>query len=116
MKMTGRLRPSKLISGVAAIIGIGFFFFALFVLVPESGAVGWVMMLAALLITVYHLFNVIMPEGVAEQEFDVGQSGYESSKASSVDERLETLQRLRSKGLINENEYQQKRRHILSKI
>ena len=68
----------------------------------------------------YHMANISSENGVNTEEFDFRVEGYSTPGGSVKNddpdfaERLRDLEQLRQDGLINEDEYEAKRKEILS--
>ena len=111
-------RPSKAQSVFAAVVGGIFVLIGLTMAIPVFGAFGVLWTLAAAGITGVNLYQAFGktyagPEIHIEDEErpDAAPSGGLDAKS-----RLEQLESLRSAGLIDEEEYREKRREILERL
>ena len=119
MKVKGQVRPSKPVSALTLIFGIVFFVIGIVEVIPNIGTFGVVWTLAALGISVYSAVNIFSEHGVAEEivEFDTTQpSKADGPPAASTEERLNKLDALKQKGLLNNDEYQQQRKKIIGEL
>lgn len=119
MNVKGIIRPSKPISALVVIFGMGFIFIGFTEAIPSAGLYGWFWMFGAFSITGYHLFNLLTKNGVAEEVFDASPSNYDQPNGameSSVEIRLQRLEKLKRSRRIDEKEYQQQRQRILHDI
>ena len=116
MRGRGRIRPSKPASVVGMIAGIVFVIVGLFVVIPNAGIFGVVWTLFAVIGTIYSAANVFSEEGISHEvvEFDSDISNIKDE--DGVESRLETLESLKQKGLINDKEYQEQREKILKEL
>lgn len=72
---------------------------------------------AALFIAVYHGYNASAKRGVVELEIDHESAGFDSNQQDqSVSDRLQELEELKQKNLINTSEYEHKRQEILREL
>lgn len=121
MRTRGKIRPSKPASALSLLMGIGFICFGIFFVLPHAGLFGIVWVLAAAGITVYHAVNLFSDSGIATEvvDFESPKQNHTSSGISSktpIETRLSELANLKSKRLISEKEYQEKRSRILDDI
>jgi hypothetical protein len=107
---TVRIKPSKTISMLAVISGIGMVFVGIFGLFPHNQLFGIIWVLASLAVIVFHAINAFTEHGVATEEIDVENKKVELS----FDEKLRRLESLRREKLISEREYQHQRKKLLS--
>lgn len=117
MKARGSIRPSKPISGIAALVGAIFVFIGLFVVIPQAGLFGVLWTALAVVGTVYHCRNAFSDRPIAfeEVELDVSERSGEES-ALTVERRLRRLENLRAQNLISAEEYEKKRNDILQEL
>ena len=114
---TGRARPSKAMSWLAAVVGIGMVScVVLFFVAPLIAGIAfvglWVLTVAGII--AYHIRNATSEHGVAHAHvsFEAETSGDRGQ--SDFDERLRDLERLRQDGLLTEEEYRRKRADVLN--
>lgn len=123
-----KIKPGKGQSSVGFIAGLVFCFIGLFIVIPTFGVFGIFWTIIAVVITVSHGFNAFSDKGITSHEIIIDDDrNYDhdnnhSNNHDNVDnrktteERLSEIQSLYEKGIITENEYQQKRRQILEDI
>ncbi len=126
-----RVKPGKGQSSVGFIAGLVFCFIGLFIVIPIFGIFGIFWTVVAVVITVSHGFNAFSDKGIVSHEIIIDDDDHNlehdnnhdyDNKHDYVDnrktteERLSEIQSLYEKGIITENEYQQKRRQILEDI
>lgn len=125
-------RPSKAVGAFGVVWGGIFILIGLFVVVPTFGPFGILWTLAAVAITVmngYQAFGkhyagpqIEIEEDPEPQAAPVSQSqegqqeGQHAPIGPSVQTRLEQLKELREAGLVNAQEYEEKRREILKDL
>src|SRR5882672_6474863 len=105
MKM--RVKPSKASSLISVVAGVAMVGMGVAWVVPKFGAFGVIWILMAVIITGYHVLNLVSGRGVAVREIDV--EGVNSA-------RLQRLENLRASNLITESEYQAKRAEIIDRL
>lgn len=132
-----RVKPGKGQSSVGFIAGLVFCFIGLFIVIPTFGIFGIFWTVIAVVITVSHGFNAFSDKGIVSHEIIIDDddrnrehNNYHDSNNNhdydnhpdyvdnrkTPEERLSEIQSLYEKGIITENEYQQKRRQILEDI
>ena len=119
MQFKGASRPSKPVSALAVIVGVGFIIFGITVAIPEAGIFGWLWTILAFLITGFHLFNILFENGVAEEVYDItsaNQKQFNEVGHQTIEGRLKKLDALKQKGIISESEYRTQREKILNEI
>ena len=119
MRVRGRVRPSKPMSAIGLIIGIGFVCIGVFAAIPNVGAFGVFWTFIALAITGYHAVNLFSKNGVAEEvvDFDTSmQPDSASSREEPLEHRLARLDTLKRQGLVSDREYEEQRKRILDNI
>lgn len=117
MNPHARVRPSKLRSKVGVAIGSALTLAGILFVIPEmvstEGPIwfGVLWTLVALGVTIFYAANAFTDHGIATDvvEFDREPPG-------SAEERLETLSRLRSNGVITDDEYASRKSAILDEI
>lgn len=107
---TVRIKPSKTISMLAVVSGIGMVLVGIFGLFPHNQLFGIIWILASLGVIIFHGINVFTEYGVATEEIDVENKKIELT----FDEKLRRLESLRRDKLISEREYQHQRKKLLS--
>ena len=70
--------------------------------------------MGAIVITGFHAYNVFSEKGFSEYQVDVEVTDSYQVKEESFDEKLRKLKALKDDGLINEGEYEVKRKEILN--
>ncbi len=106
-------------SALGLIVGIVFIGIGVGVVIPEAGAFGVVWTLVATAITGYHAMNVFSERGVAHEvvDFDVSVSSSSQTGISETPEqRLATLDDLKGRGVVTDDEYREQRDRILREI
>jgi membrane-bound ClpP family serine protease len=119
MQFKGSSRPSKPVSALAVIVGVGFIILGITVAIPEAGLFGWLWTILAFLITGFHLFNILFANGVAEEVYDITSANQKQPNEVGhrmVEDRLKKLEALKQKGIISESEYKAQREKILNEI
>ncbi len=120
-----RVKPGKGQSSVGFIAGLVFCFIGLFIAIPIFGIFGIFWTVIAVVITVSHGFNAFSDKGIITHEIIIDDDDRNHEHDNNYDyvdnrktpeERLSEIQSLYEKGIITENEYQQKRRQILEDI
>lgn len=116
-----RSRPSKPLSALAAVVGLGFVAFGvigcIYILPSKAHWAGklfallWT--LTALGMLVYHCANLFSASGVADEIIEIDRLADESR---SPEERLKRLADLLAKGLITQSEHDQQRQRILDEL
>jgi hypothetical protein len=116
-----RVRPSKPMSALGAVVGFFFIIFGIgftrqmwtakdnppwFV---KIFPIVWTLIAAS--ICIYHLSNLFRDRGVADRIVDTDES---DSPLFRTEQRLKDLSNLRAKNLITEEEYQERRTVILN--
>lgn len=110
----GRVRPSKGASIVGMIGGIIFILIGITTVIPMAGLFGVFWTLVAVVITCSHAYNVFSEKGFSRYQVDVEVTDSYQGKEESFDEKLRKLKALKDDGLINEEEYEVKRKEILN--
>lgn len=110
----GRVKPSKGSSIVEMIGGIIFILIGVTIAIPMVGPFGIFWTLMAVVITGSHAYNVFSEKGFSQYQVDVEVSDSYQEKAESFDGKLRKLKALKDDGLISEEEYELKRKEILS--
>lgn len=110
----GRVRPSKGSSIVGMIGGVIFIFIGVTTVIPMAGLFGMFWTLMAVVITGSHAYNVFSEKGLSQYQVDVEVVDSFQKREESFDERLRKLKALKDDGLINEEEYEVKRKEILN--
>lgn len=96
------------------ISGIIFILIGVTIAIPMAGLFGVFWTLIAVVSTGYHVFNVFSEKGFSQYEVDVEVADSYQEKGESFDAKLRNLKSLKDDGLINEEEYETKRKEILS--
>ena len=110
----GRVRPSKGSSIVGVVIGIIFILIGVTTGITMSGLFGLFWTLGVVVITGFHAYNIFSEKGFSEYQVDVELTDSYQAKAESFDEKLRKLKALKDDGLISGEEYEAKRKEILS--
>ena len=111
-----RIKPSKGVSLLVVVGGLVMVVIGVTWVIPTFGAFGFAWTFFALAITGYHAFNVFSDKGAAVQEIDVEGFGGMPVVENNAANRLEQLESLRSRALITEEEYQEKRTQIIKQL
>ncbi len=111
-------RPSRAQAGFTTVVGVIFVLIGVFVAIPQAGAIGVLWTLIAVGITAYSGYmafgkKYIGPEINIEDE---GAPNPAPEGHSDAETRLTQLADLHEKGLITDEEYEEKRREILDEI
>ena len=111
-------RPSRAQAGFTTVVGVIFVLIGVFVAIPQAGAIGVLWTLIAVGITAYSGYmafgkKYIGPEINIEDE---GAPNPAPEAPSDAETRLTQLAALHAKGLITDEEYEEKRREILDEI
>lgn len=114
MLKSGRVRPSKSSSIVGMIVGIIFILIGLTTGLAKAGIFGIFWTLGVVVMTGFHAYNFFSKKGFSEYQVDVELTDSYHVKEESFDEKLRKLKVLRDDGFINEEEYEAKRKEILS--
>ncbi|HPV84612.1 MAG TPA: SHOCT domain-containing protein [Sedimentibacter sp.] len=128
-----RVKPSKAQSTAAFFVGIVFCLIGLFVAIPMAGPFGIFWTLVAVIITVMHGKNAFTEEGVSTHEIIIEDNDFikktklindtpeeteneDYVNISDSKKRLEEIKLLYENGLINKDEYEEKRKSIIDNI
>ena len=111
-------RPSRALAGFTTVVGVIFVLIGIFAVIPQAGAFGVLWTLIAVGITAYNGYmafgkKYIGPEINIEDEAAPNPGRQD---ASDPEARLTQLAALHEKGLITDEEYEQKRQEILDEI
>jgi len=112
----GGARPSKAMSMISVVIGVGMLITVGLFFVDQGTAVGFFIILwfvGLLCMIGYHLSNAFGQGGVDHTQFDF-QAGNADEPGLPQASQLRELAKLHSEGLISEEEYRQKRAEILA--
>lgn len=115
MASRGRIKPSRSVSVLSMIVGVGMLM-AFLGSGLASGGFGLVWLIAVLGIVGVHAANVLSDKGVVLHEVDILDAGPDRRVARSTEERLRELERLREADAITYEEYETGRRRILDNI
>lgn len=110
----GRIRPSKGSSIAGMIVGVVFIIIGVTTIIPMAGVFGVFWTLIAVIITGAHAYNVFSEKGISQYEVDVEVEDSYKRREESFDEKLRKLKALKDEGLLNEEEYEAKRKEMLS--
>ena len=133
MKLNSKVKPSKSVSVIGAIVG---FFFVIFGIVfystvsqdpgfSEDGGPVITMffilfILVALAITIFYGVNFFSRKGISVMDVDIENQDDDPVIHKKEDNRIEfrlfQLEALKTKGLITSEEYQQKKAEILKEL
>ena len=110
-------RPSKAQSAFSAVVSGIFVLIGIVFVIPTVGAFGvlWTLIAAVgAVMSAYHAFG----KGYIGPEIHIEDEGARTEKEVDLNakSRLEQLESLRSAGLIDEQEYREKRREILERL
>ena len=111
-------RPSRALAGFTTVVGVIFVLIGIFAAIPQAGAFGVLWTLIAVGITAYNGYmafgkKYIGPEINIEDE---GAPNPAPEGSSDAESRLTQLAALHAKGLITDEEYEEKRQEILDEI
>ncbi|MDO3385366.1 hypothetical protein QWI17_05870 [Gilvimarinus sp. SDUM040013] len=119
MRFSGFSRPSKPLSCLGLAAALVFVAIGWLQVIPNAGVFGWIWTIGALVIAIYHVFNIVLPQGVPETTYDFasGQGNLLGGRSTlTVEERLAQPRALRAKGVVSEQEYQHQRQRILATL
>ena len=114
---SGGARPSKAMSWLTAVVGVGMVVcVVLFFIAPVLAVACFVglWIVTVLGIVGYHIKNATSDKGVPHTRFDFQAEISEQPRGGDFDTRLRDLQKLRDEGLVTEEEYHRKRADILN--
>ena len=120
-----KVKPGKEQSKVGFIVGLIFVLIGLIVVIPTFGVFGIFWTVVAAFIAYSHYKNGFTDEGFPTHEIIIDEeelagmrecAGTEDFDGESIEERLKTLASLYDQGLISGEEYEAKRKEILSEI
>ena len=114
MRKDIRVKPGRAQSMMGFVVGIVFVLIGIFMVIPQGGWFGYLWTFMALAITVMHGINTFSSKGIATSRIEVDDM--DAHAKSSVEERLQEVESLYNKGLINKEEYERKRKDILNDI
>jgi hypothetical protein len=110
----GRVRPSKGSSIAGMIVGMIFIIIGLTTGIARAGLFGVFWTLGVVVLTGFHAYNFFSEKGFSEYQVDVEVTDPYQVKEESFDGKLRKLKVLKDDGLLNEEEYEEKRKEILS--
>lgn len=110
----GKVKPNKGISVIGMIAGVGMVFIGITKAIPDTGAFGVVWTLVAIGIAAANAINVFSENGSASFQIDVENNDSCQEKEQTFDEKLRKIKALKDDGIISEEEYEVKRKEILS--
>lgn len=110
----GRVRPSKGSSIVGMIGGIIFIIIGITTAIPMAGLFGVFWTLIAIIITGSHAYNIFSENGLSQYQVDVELTDSYQEKEEGFDEKLRKLKAIKDDGLLSEEEYEVKRKELLS--
>jgi amino acid permease len=132
MKLNSQIKPSKPVSLIGAILGFFFVIFGIVFLItisqePSFDDGGQIISLffvlfivAALTITIFYAKNFFSKKGVSVLDVDFNVDSEmekdQPKETSDVESRLRQLDKLKSEGLLHDDEYEQKRKAILKEL
>ena len=120
-----KVKPGKEQSKVGFIVGLIFVLIGLIVVIPTFGVFGIFWTVVAAFIAYSHYKNGFTDEGFPTHEIIIDEeelagmrecAGTKDFDGESIEERLKTLASLYDQGLISGEEYEAKRKEILSEI
>ena len=120
-----KVKPGKEQSKVGFIVGLIFVLIGLIVVIPTFGVFGIFWTAVAAFIAYSHYKNGFTDEGFPTHEIIIDEeelagmrecAGTEDFDGESIEARLKTLASLYDQGLISGEEYEAKRKEILSEI
>lgn len=109
----GRVRPSKGSSIVGMIVGLIFVIIGITTVIPGAGPFGIFWTLIAVVITGSHAYNAFSEKGISYYQVDVDYRDEVKEIPEDFDTKLRKLKKLRDDGIINEEEYQTKKKQLL---
>jgi hypothetical protein len=116
MSGRARIKPSMPMSVIGMIASIAAVIIGFSIVIPNAGLFGVVWTLFALFGVVYNAVNVFSERGISHEvvEFEGDLDGIKDK--GSIESRLQKLEALKQKGLINDQEYNQHREKILQEL
>ncbi|KLU63378.1 hypothetical protein CEB3_c02480 [Peptococcaceae bacterium CEB3] len=108
------IKPSRGFSVVGAVAGVIFTLIGIEKVIPSKGLFGVLWTLIAVVITCYFAYNAFSKRGISPYQVDFDVSDSDEGEKESFDVKLRKLKRLKDDGLISEEEYEVKRKEILS--
>jgi hypothetical protein len=114
MFKSGRVRPSKGSSIAGMIVGMIFIIIGVTTGIIRAGLFGLFWTLGAVVVTGFHAYNAFSEKGFSEYQVDVEVTDSYQIKEESFDEKLRKLKALKDDGLLDEEEYEEKRKEMLS--
>lgn len=109
-----KVRPGKGQSKLVFFVGIAFVITGLFVAIPMFGPIGILWIGMAGLICYTHFKNAYTDDGMPMYEISIDEK--EDINVRNIESRLKKLEQLFDSGLITREEYDDKRKEIISKI
>jgi|GEM_PF-1056739 amino acid permease len=132
MKLNSQIKPSKPVSLIGAILGFFFVIFGIVFLITISQEPSFddggpiislffvMFIVAALAITIFYAKNFFSKKGVSVLDVDFNVNPEiekdQPKETSDVESRLRQLDKLKSEGLLHDDEYEQKREAILKEL
>ncbi len=111
-----RVKPSKGQSLAGFIGGFIFCLIGLFAAIPIFGIFGVLWTLIAIIITVSHGYNAFSDKGIPSHEIFIDDTSETHANNITPEYRLNELQNLLNKGLITNDEFNEKRKKILNDL
>ena len=111
-----RIRPSQSVSAIGMIASIAAVMIGFFFVIPNAGLFGVVWTLVALIGVVYYAVNTFSDRGISTEVVDFEGDLNGKKDEGGVESRLQTLESLKQKGLVSDQEYNQQREKILKEL
>ena len=118
MKRKIWVRPGKTQSAASVIVGVIFLLIGIFIVIPSFGPFGFLWTAIVGVMIIMNLYNLFSDKGLVSHEIkieDNEEENYEDN-AEENEHRLETLKSMHDKGLITDEEYENKNNEILDEI
>ena len=112
---TGGARPSRPMSWLTAVVGVGMLVtVTLFAFATGVGVAAFLALWVLVVVSIvgYHIRNATSDRGVPHTQVDF-TAHHDAPPAADFADRLRELEKLRQDGLITEDEYQRKRDEIM---
>ncbi len=121
MKRKIWVRPGKTQSAASVAVGVIFLLIGIFIVIPSFGPFGFLWTAIVGVMIVMNLYNLFSDKGIVSHEIKIEDNeddkddSYEDTARES-EHRLETLKSMHDKGLITDEEYENKKKEILDEI
>lgn len=108
------IKPKKDVSVIGMIVGLGMVFIGITKAIPDTGEFGVVWTFVAAGITLANAVDIFSKNGVTSFLIDVEEDDSNNEKEEEIDEKLIKIKALKDEEIISAEEYEAKKKEILS--